>query len=125
MGTSFFAGVAAVSARDVWAVGSAGTGTAGQPLAAHWNGTNWQVVAGLTPPAHASPFFGYGSGAALVAVAALNAQDLWAVGSAPTAAGTRPLIMQWTGGRWHTVASPHPGPTAQLRAVAAVRFHSC
>src|SRR4029077_3033917 len=34
-------GVSVMSANDVWAVGSAGSGT----LVEHWNGTAWSVVA--------------------------------------------------------------------------------
>ena len=37
--------VAAVSARDAWAVGSSGTGA---PLIVRWNGRSWQKQAG--PP---------------------------------------------------------------------------
>src|SRR5438270_11754958 len=39
-------GVAAVSASNIWAVGSyyAGSVKAGQTLIEHWNGTSWSVV---------------------------------------------------------------------------------
>ncbi len=119
-GTSYFAGVAAISPQAVWAAGSVGVGTAGQPLAARWDGRNWRVAGGALRAAHTSPFFGYGSGAALVAVAALTPRDVWAVGSTVTAAGARPLVAHWTGAAWRAVATPDPGADARLRAVAAL-----
>lgn len=118
-GTGFFAGAAAVSPQSVWAVGSVGAGTTGRPLAARWDGRGWRVSAGLAA-ATPSFFLIYGSGAALVAVAAASRGDLWAVGSAATDAGTRPLIARWIAGRWRAVAGPNPGPNARLLAVAAI-----
>ena len=43
-GDNVLYGVAAVSAGDVWAVGSYSTTTAVQTLVEHWNGTAWSVV---------------------------------------------------------------------------------
>jgi len=120
-GTSFFAGVSAASPRVAWAVGSAGEGTSGQPLVARWDSARWRVTDGpVLPPAPASAFFGYGSGAAFSAVAALSADDAWAVGSRPTTTGTRPFIARWVGGRWRLAVSPDTSRDSTLRAVAAV-----
>jgi len=68
-------GVAAFGSSDVWTVGLAMTsGSLEQTLAAHWNGTAWQIVASPNPAPNQNVFNGAaGSGAG---------QPLWAVGSA-------------------------------------------
>src|SRR5262249_58628362 len=63
---NLLAGVTAISADDVWAVGdfqtTSGAGTVFQTLTEHWNGTAWSIVA--------SPN-GAGPGAGLNSVAAV------------------------------------------------------
>jgi hypothetical protein len=102
-----FEAVAAVSARDAWAVGV----NAGEPLAEHWDGRAWTVVP--TP----SPGPG-GDGAELYGVAAVSARDIWAVG------GTnydQTWIIHWDGTAWIRVPSPNPaGTNEELYGVAAV-----
>src|SRR5206468_9107024 len=69
-------GVAAVSANDVWAVGDYSNGTGHQQtLVEHWNGTAWSVVP--------SPNVGTGHNV-LNGVAAVSANDVWAVGTYET-----------------------------------------
>jgi hypothetical protein len=77
-------GVAAVSASDVWAVGSAASGGQARPLALHWDGAAWKVTPG--PAATGS----------LYAVAAASAKDVWAVGSG---------IQHWDGVAWKRVSA--------------------
>lgn len=77
-------GVAAVSAKDVWAVGSA----QGQGLIEHWDGTAWSVVP--------SP-----SDYPLTAVTAISASDVWATGE-----GSQPIFEHWDGTVWSVVPSP-------------------
>jgi hypothetical protein len=86
-------GVAAASASDVWAVGSAGTGT----LIVHWDGRTWKRVPSPAP-----------AGSALTGVAVASARDAWAVGGN--------LILHWNGTAWTQVPSPGGG----LTGVAAV-----
>ena len=94
--------VAAVSANDVWAVGS-NIGT----LIEQWNGSTWNVVSSPNP--------GYGD---LSSVAVVSANDIWAVGSNGNL-GT--LIEQWNGSSWSVVPSPSPGSEYnELLSVAAV-----
>lgn len=120
-GTAYFSALAVVSPREVWAVGSAGVGTEGRPLAARWDGARWHIMAPpALPPSPPVAFNAYGQGAVFNAVAALSAQDVWAVGSRPTASGTRSFIAHWTGARWRVIAGPEPGPDSDLRAIAAV-----
>ncbi len=99
-------GVAAVSASDVWAVGSL---SSHQPrpttLIVHWNGSQWSIVTSPNPGA---------SSDTLSAVAAVAANDVWAVGESVTGNNaTQPLVVRWDGANWHVVSSPVPaGATA-------------
>ncbi len=67
------AGVTAVSATDIWAVGNfePAVNVAVQTLTEHWNGTAWSVVP--------SPNVGSGNNN-LFGVAAVSTNDVWAVG---------------------------------------------
>jgi len=82
-------GVAAVSATDIWAVGSAGR----FPLIEHWNGTSWRIVPGPNDP-----------GNSLVAVAADSATDIWAVGYGYSGHQGGSLIAHWNGTTWKIVS---------------------
>ncbi len=101
--------VAAVSARDAWAVGRAGAEGCGcgKTLIVHWDGAAWSRVS--------SPSLA-GRVASLSGVAFTAARDGWAVGSV----GDRTLILRWDGAQWHRVASPTPPGGVILNAVAAV-----
>jgi hypothetical protein len=99
-------GVAAVSSADVWAVGNVkrtGFRDPGSPLVMHFDGTAWRQAA--------AP----GSGR-LGAVAALSADNVWAVGATRTAT----QVEHWNGSSWSVVPSPSPGFTAALNGIAAV-----
>ena len=66
-------GAAAVSAHDIWAVGSYDNGTTDRTLIEHWNGTVWKVVP--------SPNLGGPSNENILAgVVATSASNAWAVG---------------------------------------------
>ncbi len=102
-------GVAAPAANDAWMVGSFASATVGsflQPLAIHWNGKTWSMVATPDP----SPFTNR-----LRAVAAISTSDVWAVGQANTPDGLNlhTLIEHWNGKQWSIVASPNNPPTGQ------------
>src|SRR5947209_16401106 len=80
-----FRGVAAVSASDVWAVGF----TVQPPdenapiltLIEHWDGTSWQIIESPSPQPT--------GGNTLFSVAALNTNDVWAVGFFSPITGAR------------------------------------
>jgi hypothetical protein len=103
-GDSRFTAATAISATDVWAVGTNwAVRTSPQtapdpawtsPIAARWNGSSWQTMRLPTP--HRTWPFG------LDAVSASAANDVWAVGG--SAAGT--LIEQWNGKNWRLVVTP-------------------
>ena len=78
-----FDAVAAVSARDAWAVGV----NAGEPLAEHWNGRTWTAV-----PSPAADI--------LNAVTATSPDSAWAVGSASPSGFGPAVIEHWDGKTW-------------------------
>jgi hypothetical protein len=106
--------VDAVSATDVWAVGT--TCYQGRTLVEHWNGTSWTIV-----PSPSFSTGGDGVQNALNGVVALSSSNVWAVGFHTAVSGQYvTLIERWNGTSWRTVKSPSPSPTANvLRAVAA------
>ena len=81
-------------------------------LIEHFNGTAWSIVPSPSP----------GSIAILGGVTTSNAaNNVWAVG-ADTPAGTsgrQTLTLNWNGTAWNVVASPSPGSTGGVGAVAA------
>ncbi len=109
-------GVTAVSATDVWAVGTYYDGRADQTLVEHWDGTSWTVVPSPSP-------YGRSYDSQLFSVAAVSASDIWAVGVhaiPPEADGApRTLIEHWNGTTWQIVGSPNPTHWTGLSGVAA------
>src|SRR5438270_5385362 len=77
-------GVTAISANDVWAVGSS---------ILHWDGSSWSVVP--------SPNFG-----GFRAVSAVSANDVWAVG-AQNFGVVQSFIGHWNGSTWSVVDSAY------------------
>jgi hypothetical protein len=85
------AGVAVLSACNVWVVGSSARGS----LIEHWNGRGWQVLA--SPGPQSGDFS---------AVSAVSPASIWAVGSYADGAVTKALIAHWDGTRWRQAAIP-------------------
>lgn len=105
-------GIAAVSPDDVWAVGryiENNSRNISRALVEHWTGHRWRVVLVPQPAAH---------NAYLVAVTAVSATDIWAVGYADNAhyLDERTLIEHWDGSAWRIVPGARAGI---LNAVAA------
>jgi hypothetical protein len=99
--------VIALSATNVWAVGTYNGNTGGNTLVEHWNGSKWAVVASPNPTTNQI----------LTAVAASSRNDIWAVGA--DANGT--LIEHWNGTTWRVVPSPSPtGSLVTLEGVTVV-----
>lgn len=109
LGSGVLYDLAAVSEKDIWAVGtddSSGEG-AGSTLVAHWDGASWKAVP--------SPNVAKDKTNVLYGVTAVSAKDVWAVGGSSRGA----LIEHWNGKRWKVV--PTPGSPGQgLSSVAAV-----
>jgi hypothetical protein len=120
-GENALAGVAAVSASDIWAVGyrhgPGGPGSgARKTLAEHWNGHTWRIVPTPSPgPARGDGF--------LFGVAVAPAGPVWAVGSEPSRFSST-LALRWTGAKWLTTRTADPGQGDRfLQAVAAPSAH--
>gem|GEM_PF-1338004 len=97
--SNFLSDVSVVSANDVWAVGGSSRGTRiGNPLVEHWNGSSWAIVPAAQPP---------DSVASLSGVAALSANDVWAVGNSKVGNATsKTLTEHWDGATWTVIPSP-------------------
>jgi hypothetical protein len=94
------------SPNELWAVGTAGT----SPLILHWDGSRWSSVP--SPQAGINPN--------LMSVAAISANDVWAVGYTGGNSGPVTLTEHWDGSTWSVVPSPNPSDTFNyLRGVAA------
>lgn len=98
------------SADDVWVGGIAYTGSTAAMLTLHYDGTRWTKVP--TPGGLQWP--------ALLDIAAIAPDDVWAVGNQYTAggAGTENLAMHWDGTSWATV--PTPDPSGQYLGLSSV-----
>ena len=89
-------GVAAVSANDAWAVGSADIGSYIKVTIEHWDGAAWSAALAPAPPSTGSEF---------LSVAAISADNIWAVGYFDNPFHT--LIEHWNGSAWNVVSSPN------------------
>src|SRR5258706_11277640 len=111
--SSGLSAVAAVSANDIWAVGSSGSQMgSGQTVIENWDGTQWSLVQ--------SPSTGslYNT---LTGVAVVSASDVWAVGWQANGGPSQTLIEHWDGTQWSVVTSPNPSSVGnELFGVAAV-----
>ena len=108
--------VVAVSAHDVWAVGSSHNGSLpSRTLIQHWDGTQWSIVSSPSPDTQFNE---------LRSVAALSANDVWAVGYRGGTKSETPIetfILHWDGAGWRQVPSPNiPGGANQLFGITAI-----
>jgi len=109
-------GVAATSSNDVWAVG-ASQDVAYVPLQTlieHWDGTEWRIVPSPSPGPVVNE---------LRAVAAVSANDAWAVGFCAGWYRSSTLILHWDGASWSRVPSPNPNAgfaNNELYGIAAI-----
>jgi hypothetical protein len=95
--------ISAVSANDIWAVGSYSPSISGRKTyVLHWDGLEWSHVPSPNPnPENRNE---------LRAVAAVASDDVWAVGNyeSSTVLGGATLIEHWNGSEWSVVPSPNP-----------------
>jgi hypothetical protein len=102
------ASLTALSPTNVWAVGTVGVffnhKTHRKAAIEHWDGTSWTIVP--SPDATKSP----GLDSFLRGIAAISANDIWAVGGANTSGGgSATLTEHWDGTSWKIINSPNPG----------------
>jgi hypothetical protein len=110
-GGSELLAISAASATDIWAVGDTNPSSSGfSTLTEHWNGTAWSVVPGAPITSTGHDF--------LTGVAAVAANDVWAVGR--TERHSFPIIEHWDGTGWAQVAQPVSGFDSALNAITAV-----
>ncbi len=111
-------GISALSANDMWTVGSATDNNTGsvQTLTEHWNGTQWSIVSSPNPAGQQVSING------LQAVAVVSTHDVWAVGYHQNASGNlQTLTEQWNGTQWVVVTSPNRGTGEnQLKGIAHI-----
>jgi hypothetical protein len=109
----YFNKVSARAPDDVWAVGTSYySSSPAQALIMHWNGSAWSLV-----PAPACTSL---NGCQLNDVAALAADNAWAVGDW-TQADSQTLILHWNGSQWSSIPSPNVGSGANsLKAATAI-----
>lgn len=86
---NFLKGVDAVSANDVWAVGSNGR-PGNKTIILHWNGTRWATVRGAFVP----------NGGDLQDVSAISRTNVVAVGHSGAVGTSRALIERFDGTEW-------------------------
>ena len=103
-GNGWLHSIAAASPNDIWAVGEYDKNNPenyGKPLAMHWNGAAWTVVA--TPnPANLQV-------APLYSVVARGPNDFVAVGAAYNSdQGFEPFALRWSGEAWTQVPAEQP-----------------
>lgn len=106
-GPDFLDGVTALSATDVWGVGQQfdyGVHLY-KTLTMHWDGAQWSVVPSANPSS---------VGSILNAVAAISANDVWAVGQQQGNPDQipQPLVERWDGTSWHLVGNLPLPPSA-------------
>jgi len=107
---------AAVTPRDVWAVGEQQSEKTGRfsTLIEHWDGARWSAIP--SPSADAGE-----TGSHLYGVAADGPHDVWAVGQRDDQGSDLPLVEHWDGARWSVVGIPTAGVEGALLQGVAVR----
>lgn len=96
--TNSLAGVVAISASDVRAVGTyESLDYRDHPLIEGWDGANWSIVPSPDP----------GIGSSLNGIAAISANDVWAVGVGGNGAQPLTLTEHWDGTSWSVIPSPN------------------
>jgi hypothetical protein len=106
-------GIAASSARSIWAVGSVNTVHGLVPLIEHWNGSRWRRVPSPDPGGPAANDY-------LTGVAA-SRSGVWAVGTSAPGNIYRTLVLGLVRGTWRQLRSPDPSGLGNwLGSVSAI-----
>jgi hypothetical protein len=107
--------ITALSPTNVWGAGFRGVlvndRTVDVPVVEHWDGTSWSIVSSPNPNKNNPQ-----QSAKLDGIAAISANDIWAVGTN----GNSTLTEHWDGTRWRVINSPNPGQSNSLAGVTAL-----
>lgn len=101
------AGVAAVSATDIWAAGIYSSKAGTEPLVLHWNGSAWRRV---TVTAAGPDVFNVN------AVSASGSDDVWIAADADA---NRNFVLHWNGQTWSRMNVASPGMFDILAGISA------
>jgi hypothetical protein len=118
---SYLLGVTAISTTNAWAVGgykycvsgrycAAGLSAGLAPLILHWNGKQWRYVAAAV----------LNEREPLLAVDAVSAHSVWAVGYDTNTPGSASVIARWNGVRWSARVSRPRQAISGLYGVTAL-----
>jgi hypothetical protein len=121
--TNLLNGVTAVSASDAWAVGYAYAANSQElTITQHWDGTSWSTVPSPNPGTTQACGDAAYVGNELWSVAALSANDVWAVGNLCKPGTSKTLTMHWDGIGWAVVPSPNKSllDDSELSSVSAL-----
>jgi len=99
--------VTALSMTNAWAAGIGPSIYFPRTLIEQWNGTTWNIVPSPDPTTRGNSF--------LNGIAAVSANDIWAVGGAT---GVGPITEQWDGTSWAIL--PTPAGVNALNGVTAL-----
>src|SRR5712692_7912431 len=107
--------VFALSANDVWAVGSYDNPSAfpSFTLIEHWDGIRWSIVPSPSPDSQLN---------ALHSISGVASNDIWAVGLAGDGGTFNPLrslIEHWDGASWSVVSNPGVNELFGVTALSA------
>lgn len=109
-GTNILHSVLAISKNNAWATGIYSTPQSQTALIEHWNGKQWSIVPGASVP-------GNPQSTNLTSIAALSANNIWAVGTSIWSNGYdtfKTLTEHWDGHTWHYVPAPNPGTGSNI-----------
>jgi hypothetical protein len=117
VGANYLSSVVAVSASNIWAVGTYSTeandSVGNSTLVEHWNGKKWSQVASPDPGSFAND---------LITVRKVTVNDIWAVGYyAGSNVEDRTLVLRWNGKTWTRLPSPDQGALSDVMSGVAGR----
>jgi hypothetical protein len=117
-GEDSLTGIVAISASNIWAVGTCVCSVLSSTLIEHYDGASWKVVSSPNAP---NVSFNYLNG-----VAATSSSTIWAVGyytNNPNSGPDYTLIEHWNGTKWSIVSSPKVSNSvgSVLFGVAAIK----
>ncbi|HLH61238.1 MAG TPA: hypothetical protein VKV20_06090 [Ktedonobacteraceae bacterium] len=115
---SFLNSIIALSATNVWAVGSYDNGieSPGYTLVEHWDGTQWSIVSSPSPASNNN---------VLLSLSSIpGTSNLLAAGYTFDGTNTQSLVEAWNGSSWSVVTTPAVGAGSQLYSVSALSAKS-